>query len=76
MAAQVIVENAKGEISRKNVFAGNEDDPTYVLLKQLVVKAGSVFERGPVRRDYSEPHYEFLITLSRDHTAMLTEPRS
>lgn len=44
----------------------------YVLLKPLVIPAGTRLIKGPAVRQYAVPHYECLIGFGINYSATLT----
>jgi hypothetical protein len=48
----------------------------YVMMRQIIIPAGTTLARAPRQTTYFEPHYEILLALGRDHVARLTVPES
>lgn len=43
-----------------------------VIKKDIVIPAGTVMKRSPIKREFVEPHYEALIGYGCDHYATFT----
>ena len=43
-----------------------------VLKKDIVIPAGTVMKRSPIKREFVEPHYDVLIGYGNDHFATFT----
>ena len=73
-----VQQDDEGNVVSKRAYLSDseEGDKKFVLLKQMVIKAGTLFSRGPSRVKYVERHYEFIIGLGTDHCAYLIVPES
>jgi hypothetical protein len=43
-----------------------------ILKKDIVIPAGTVMKRSPIKREYVEPFYDALIGYGKDHVAYFT----
>ena len=43
-----------------------------VLQRDIIIRAGTVFVKGPTKREYAGTNYEALISLSDDETGEVT----
>ena len=50
----------------------SHEGPDKVLIKDIIIPAGTVFKTGPKERSFAVPHYECIIGLTKDTCGTFT----